>query len=135
MEIIKERTTTCVERYFLAYQSTTDPSDSYWFPCDKSGNILEQEMSLTTYESLKACQTSHYSLEGVKDSGYDYTEPAVGRCTCGRSVELANVMTNECECGHLSNGCGQALVPRSQWEEPWDEDHPEIPYGVLGNDW
>ena len=51
---------------------------------------------------------------GVKKSVHQWTESAVGRCSCGREVELES-FTNTCECGADYNRSGQLLAHRSQW--------------------
>jgi hypothetical protein len=38
----------------------------------------------------------------------------VGRCVCGREVELTG-NTNSCDCGREYNWSGQELAPRDQW--------------------
>ena len=64
-----------------------------------------------------------------------YTEPAEGRCVCGRIVVLAG-FTCTCECGRDYNSAGQELAPRSQWGEETGETAADImrPYGP-GEDW
>lgn len=75
-------------------------------------------------QNLEKCLSGEYAvtLQGVKNYSYTYREPAEARCSCSRIVELSDPMTNTCDCGLEYNGSGQLLAPRSQWEEPWDDD-------------
>lgn len=51
-------------------------------------------------------------------------ERVQGRCTCGRVivVEYDEGDGFDCECGRIYNLGGQELRPRSEWEEPMEED-------------
>ena len=51
-------------------------------------------------------------------------EPAVGRCSCGRRVSLAN-FTNTCDCNRDYNMSGQLLAAREQWGEETGEHWTE----------
>lgn len=69
-----------------------------------------------------------------------YTEPAVGRCHCGREVYLDGDYGHgiDCECGRIFNMSGQELAPRSQWEDRWDEDSTQpycVEFGYAGDDY
>jgi len=55
----------------------------------------------------------------------DDGEPAIGRCSCGKEVELAG-FTNTCDCGADYNSSGQLLAPREQWGEETGESLSDI---------
>lgn len=52
-------------------------------------------------------------------------EPAIGKCACGREVELWG-FTNTCACGADYNSAGQRLAPREQWGEETGETAADI---------
>jgi len=57
---------------------------------------------------------THFTAQGEP---IEVSTPVV-LCGCGREV-LCTDFTNTCECGCEYNWAGQALAPRSQWEESW----------------
>ena len=124
MEIVRKRRTVKVEEYALSFGWKNMPGAGFSFPCDKQGTPLLGEMHSIAQENLAKCLSSEYDVlpRGVKDYSHTYQEPAVGRCSCGKLVELFDPLTNTCECGLEHNGCGQSLSPRSQWQEPWNDD-------------
>jgi hypothetical protein len=123
MNIVRRRQMVQVERYALGFEWNDMPGAGFSFPCDKQGNILQNEMCPEAWQNLEGCLSGEYAVisQGVKDYSYTYWEPAQGRCSCGEMVELLD-FTNTCSCGFEYNLCGQLLAPRSQWIEPWDED-------------
>lgn len=123
MKIVRQGQRVKVEKYALDFQwNDGPPGCGFSFPCDKQGKLLLEEMHPIGRENLEKCLSGEYAVtpEGIKDCSYTYWEPAQGRCSCGRIVELAD-FTNTCDCGLEYNSCGQLLAPRCQWEEPWDE--------------
>lgn len=122
MKIISRSKLIPIEDYQLAFQFKNDPHGSRWFDCDKEGNPLLEKISATGRKELEKCLSGEYEVyhQGVIDCSHNYLEPAVGQCYCGKSVTL-HTDTNECSCGLLYNMFGQDLVPRDQWEEPWEE--------------
>lgn len=125
MEIIRKRQSVHVERYALDFEWQDTPGAGFSFPCDAQGNILRAEIQPVGLQNLEKCLSGEYAVthRGITDYSYTYHEPAQLRCSCQRIV-LLEEFTNTCECGLEYNSCGQLLAPRSQWEEPWDEDMP-----------
>lgn len=123
IQIVCERQTVTVEVYALMFEWKDMPGAGCSFSCDKQGNLLRDEIRPEALHNLEKCLSGEYAVmpQGVKDYSYTYREPAQGRCSCGRLVELAD-FTNTCDCGLEYNFGGQLLAPRCQWEEPWDED-------------
>lgn len=124
MEIMRERQTVNIEEYALDFEWPDMPGAGFSFPCTKAGEILRDKMHPAGLKNLEKCLSGEYTVitRGVKDYSYTYHQAAQGRCSCGQMVELEG-FTNTCDrCGLLYNMSGQSLVPRDQWEEPWEED-------------
>ena len=120
MKIITERKRIEVINYSRSFTWTNDPSAGFGFPSDENGNVDVTQLSATGRENYKKCTNGTFDVrdQGVITMRHHYTEPATGKCDdCGRTVELFDPLTNECECGALYNMSGQRLAPRSQWEE------------------
>lgn len=60
-------------------------------------------------------------FEGILSVSSPITIPALGRCECGREVELYDYWANACECGREYNISGQLLAPREDWGEETGE--------------
>lgn len=123
--IIRKRQAIRVTSFALEYEWRDMPGAGFMFDCDEQGNPFIAKIAPTALQSLQACQngTLDVVFKGIKDCSYTYYQPAIVRCECGHNIELDDAMTNGCDrCGREYNGSGQLLAPRSQWEEPWDED-------------
>lgn len=120
MQIISKGQRVTLESYSLVFDDNDDPLAGFSFPCDAEGHLLLSEQNPQREENLKKCQDGTYNVRscGVQRSSHSYWQPAVGKCQCGRSLELPH-FTNTCTCGLSYNSCGQLLAPRSQWEEPY----------------
>jgi len=119
IEIIKNREHMESVSYNLTYRRANNDSRGYGFDCDKDGNVFppkspEAQRSLDLCRAGKDCDSVELVKVGVEKSVHQWTESAIGRCTCGREVELSG-FTNTCECGLDYNFSGQQLTPRSQW--------------------
>jgi hypothetical protein len=123
MHIVRTSQTVKVEVYALTFEWKAMPGAGFSFTCDKKGTLLRDTLPALAQENLEKCLSGEFAVtsQGVKDYSYTYLEPAQGCCSCGRIVELAD-FTNTCDCGLEYNSSGQLLAPRSQWEEPWDDD-------------
>lgn len=72
---------------------------------------------------IEIIQRAHTAWNKDKDGFiYKWREPSLGRCYCGRTVELAG-FTNTCDRGREYNSAGQELAPRECWGEETGE-HP-----------
>lgn len=98
---------------------TDCPGAGFTFDLDDDDNIVVTDNNRANVE---LCLSGDPRLidEGIVEFRHSYTIPAVGRCDCGRKVELAH-FTNTCDCGHDWNSSGQLLAPRSQWGEETGE--------------
>lgn len=123
MRIISKAHTVFVTQYSYDYNWTTDPQSGFSFPCTADGRILVEQLEQPAIDNLMKCWSGEFAVVdvGVQNSSYSYLVSAIGRCECGKDVELSQ-FTNECSCGRLYNGCGQQLVAPRLWEEEEDYD-------------
>ena len=91
----------------------------YNHPEDENGNVDESKLQPPALENYRKCIASGERGE-LKSWEHSYTSPAIGKCSCGKRVILAN-FTNTCSCGADYNSSGQALACRSQWGEETGE--------------
>jgi hypothetical protein len=128
MDIIRESRLVEGVEFSLFFERRAVPGCGYSFPCDEAGRVDESEMTPASRANLAACREDakcEFKAPVIDRREWHYREPAVGRCGCGREVELGH-FTNTCDgCGADYNGSGQRLAPRAQWGEetgePWYE--------------
>lgn len=127
LEIIKCRTYSEAVHHRRVFDFADEPGRGYWFESDDRGQVKEDDLTPEARANLHRCMTGQYDVvdQGVRTWRTQYTDPAVGRCVCGREVELFG-FTNTCECGIDYNMSGQALAPREQWGEETGESLAEI---------
>ena len=123
LKIIKERERKTEVEYNREFRFKDDPNAGYSFPCDENGNLFE-DLNEVALENYKRCLTDDRITDlGVTKREYSYTEPAIGKCSCGRENQMVD-QTNgyaafQCECGQWYNLSGQALKPIEQWNEDY----------------
>lgn len=98
-------------------------TSGYGFDCDEDGKLLN-EAQRERYEWCLQNPEGDLYDRGIISWTNHYREPAIGKCGCGREVELAN-FTNTCDCGVDYNSAGQQLADRSQWGEETGEHWSE----------
>jgi hypothetical protein len=131
MQIISERKmveTPCYEIFFQWKDSA--PNHGFGFPGLASGEIdmVELQKKPAALANYNKCISGEYAVTGpeFKSWIHHYSEPAIGRCSCGCEVELYG-FTNTCDkCGRDYNMSGQALAPRSQWGEETGESYCDL---------
>ena len=129
-EIISDGRRVHVEAYEYYFASKTIPGAGLGFDCDKDGNIFLDRLQPAALANLEIGQAGvEYTDMGVRDVSYNYYQPAVIRCSCGRELPLSDCMTNSCECGLEYNGGGQLLAPRSQWGDEFTNPSDADLYG------
>ena len=111
MEIIQHSEYKILVDYTLVF-------DNYSFDCDKDGVVNESILPPLALENYRKCIAEGPGRIERWERGY--SEPAIGKCSCGLEVVLAN-FTNTCECGADYNSSGQMLACRSQWGEETGE--------------
>lgn len=129
MHIIK-RSKRVRERHFrLAFDYEGEQGWGFSFPCDEHGNVDVASLQPAGREAYAACLAGEVVTtagprrmvaRGVQSWERSYTEPAEGKCECGRIVQL-DAFTNPCDCGRDYNMSGQKLAPREQWGEETGE--------------
>jgi hypothetical protein len=124
MEIIKQPTRKSRTEYTRDFNYSSDKDSGYSFPCDIKGKLLALEpASQKNYEKIK-------SSEDIIDGGVNIStswwwEPAIGKCDCGREVELHDPLDNFCGCGECYNSSGQRVTPSSDCDDqgnPYDSE-------------
>lgn len=129
IEIIRRRDQRENITYQQEYRYARHPDDGFSFECNKNGYVDWSKLSSRGKDNLAMCLKGKNPKTGEKiiNAGIEkltnsYVEPAVGRCACGREVELSG-FTNTCVCGREYNSAGQQLADRSLWGEETGE-HP-----------
>ena len=103
----------------LKYCFYGDASGKPTFQTDKARKNYEQCLTGKDYDGTELTLTTE-TYEAT------WTEPAVGRCSCGAEVVLED-FTNTCDkCGADYNRSGQLLAPREQWGEETGESLSDI---------
>lgn len=111
--------------YSRNFDWRNEPGSGFGFDCDERGNIIEPT-NKAAHENLRKCLSGEYDVVdlGVRQYVNRWTEPAIGKCHCGREVELSNALENECACGRLFNMSGQEL--RANWKRELYEETGEL---------
>ena len=113
MKIIRHREYKLIVNYTLMFKN-------YHFGCDENGIVDESKLEPLALENYRKCVASGETPE-FDEYEHGYSEPAIGKCSCGEEVVLAN-FTNTCDgCGADYNSSGQMLACRSQWGEETGE--------------
>lgn len=110
----------------------SDRGEMYFaFNCDENGVIEETKLHEAAVENYKACVAGTKFINDVKmvfievkTTNGTVRHEGIGLCDdCGAKVYLTDSLTNTCDCGAEYNMSGQRLRPRSEWEEPMDDDY------------
>lgn len=124
MKIIKERRNVEKVRYSREFTRVGwERGDGYVFPCSKNGELNKDDKYYETWKKNYDYCVEHpdeYIDEGITSEKWEYTEPAVGLCSCGNEVELVNQYMGACQCGKCGqwyNLFGQELVDPEYLEE------------------
>lgn len=136
IEILSQRKQ-CQEMVYRHEFSWPDsPGSGFSFDVDASGTLIETAMTPIGLSSYRACASGMVNGKPITDQGVRgwmsrWTEPAVGKCPCGRHVTLENDNGHgiDCACGAIYNAFGQRLAPREQWGEDCEEGGRDLPYG------
>lgn len=123
LTIIKEREYVEKENNEICFDLHGDPNSGFVFNADESWEPSFDE----NYKDIQM-KNYNYCLSHPEEfkkrfhvRRYHYIEPAVGKCICGREVELIDQYMGacECECGRWYNIFGQELLPPQCWEEEY----------------
>ena len=128
MEIIKERTVRKEKSYWINFDSKVDKSWGFIFPANSDGTPVLEQMSDEAKQNYYECEMNVDKYDRwFEEREHTIVEPAVGKCSCGREVELdadfAYHGAVQCEkCGQWYNLFGQKLLNPEYWEEDDDDD-------------
>ena len=120
IKIIKERQPVTVTDYYLEFFYKDDPNAGFCFPANKDGTPAFDKMCQSAVDNYKRCLTDdRLTEEEFTTNTHTYTEPAVGKCSCGREVVLDSDYMGavRCECGRWYNLFGQELRDPEYWED------------------
>ena len=111
-EIIRPSQLVAISRHALQFDWVGEPDCGFLFDCNAEGVV--QNLSEPAQQNYEKCVSNAHARKviarGVRTFTSHYHQPAVLRCDCGIELELADSMTNDCDCGRLFNGAGQALA-------------------------
>lgn len=87
-----------------------EKGNGYSFPCHADGSLMKEDENYNYWkDNYERClQSDDYIDEGVEKESYTYTEPAIGKCSCGENITLSGDV--QCpNCGQWYNIWGQSL--------------------------
>jgi hypothetical protein len=120
IKIIKERQQVTATDYYLEFFYKDDQNAGFCFPANKDGTPAFDKMCPEAITNYKSCLTDdRLTEEEFTTNTHTYTEPAVGKCSCGREVVLDSDYMGavRCDCGRWYNLFGQELRDPKYWEE------------------
>ena len=127
MKIIKERTPVEVAIKCVEFNYLDDESAGFSFPANDTGGVDIDHMSDIAIDNYRWCISHSDEVSGpyYRTYKHTYTEPAVGKCSCGREIVLDTNFFGavRCNCDRWYNVFGQELVDPKYWEEPWDDEY------------
>lgn len=124
MQILQESERITQREFSLGFASFETPGWGYGFPCDADGNLLSLNPAAANNYDYAIAHPELFEATGVREHVWSYTQPAIGKCSCGHRVEL-DAFTNTCDCGRDYNMSGQLLAPRRFWGEETSETPSE----------
>lgn len=123
LEIIKERTKETVVDYFIDFVNKEDSESGFSFPANSDGTIALDKMPDCAKANYEMCLSDDRFIgPEFNTRTFTYTDPAVGKCVCGKEVILESGYYGavSCECGRWYNLFGQELKDPKYWEEDYD---------------
>ena len=120
IKIIKERTPITQTEFYIDFMYKNDSNAGYCFPAKSDGTPALDKMCPEAIANYERCLTDNtLTAAELRKEVYNYMEPAVGECTCGKEVVLDGDYMGavQCECGRWYNLFGQSLKDPKYWEE------------------
>lgn len=130
IEIIKERGTETEVWWEHNFRWPHIPAwAGYSFVVDEKGNFIKDPIydNAEADRNYRLCKAGKMLDDGVAivDEGIErktrsYHTNAIGRCKCGKEIELYDAYMGACECpkcGQWYNMFGQELVSPEYWDE------------------
>jgi hypothetical protein len=132
-EILRRARQVVIPRYALQFDWEGKPDCGFLFDCDAKGVV--QNLSDLGRQNYEKCVSNTHDRKviarGICDFTSYYHQPALLRCDCGAEFELADSMTNHCECGRMYNGAGQELAHPRLWGEETGERFDDFGQPLL----
>lgn len=120
LKIIKERTPETTIDYYIDFIYKDDLNAGFSFPATSDGEVDFSRMSKEAKANYESCLTDD-RLTGPEFNveKHTYTNPAVGKCICGREVILDSDYYGAvvCDCGKWYNLFGQELKDPKYWKD------------------
>ena len=129
IKIIKERTPVTRKEYYIEFKYKDDPDAGFCFPATVHGDPAFDSMTTEALANYEACLTDDRLTEAeFTTSVHTYTEPAVGKCSCGSLVTLDSDYMGavSCECGRWYNIFGQSLIDPKYWYRDEDDYYSDM---------
>lgn len=122
LKIIRERTPETLVDFRIEFSYKDDPNAGFSFPALPNGQPDYKAMPIEAKRNYERC-LSDDRLTGPEFTKNErtYMNPAVGKCVCGREVELVSdyAGATRCDCGRWYNVFGQELRDPKYWEEEY----------------
>ena len=119
IKIISHRRHVEEVEHYIFYEYAEELDSGFMFPCNQDGVIDFNSMEQVALDNYEKCESGEYEVvyQGLRRSINRYSEPAIGKCSCGQEVALES-NTNQCEsCHSYYNMGGQELRDPREWEE------------------
>ena len=91
VNFVSERKTIKQVRYTREFKYIgTDDKPDYAFPCDENGNVNINDKNYIYWKNnYEMClRNTDYEDFGIEKIEYNYKEPALAECSCGRKLQL-----------------------------------------------
>ena len=119
MEIIKQPEHKRTVLYTREFDDAKNPNSGrgFSFDCDENGEVFRfNENAFQCF--LECIEGKHCVIDkGLKKHDTFYRSPAIGKCDCGREIELYDPLDNFCGCGECYNSSGQRVTPSSDCDD------------------
>ena len=120
LEIIKEKTVRKEKSYWINFDYKKDETWGFIFPANSDGTPALEQMGDEAKQNYYECEMNVDKYNRwFEEREHTIVEPAVGKCHCGREVELdadyAYHGAVQCDCGQWYNIFGQSLVDPKYW--------------------
>ncbi len=99
----------------------------YSYNCDATGKLIGDDYKNAAERQAEMDEnlaSGLFHAPVIEECHNRYIEPAVGRCTCGSHVTLADPLDNQCDsCGRWYNMVGQSVTGPAREMPEWDYDY------------
>lgn len=125
LKVLKESREELLMSYSIRFDTHSD--GGYAFDCDENGNVLDTltPLGMENYKKCKSGEIKLYRPPYINEYRRLVRHPMVCKCHCGKELPMECDPEGivYCYCGKTYNPSGQELLPRSQWEERYEDDY------------